>query len=62
MYIINLKQKENYGRNETIDLSNKLGVFDSVEDIIDVLKHDGYIVETDSSFSFYSPILKKWWR
>lgn len=61
-FLINLKQKENYGRNETIDLSNKLGVFDSVEDIIDVLKHDGYIVETDSNFSFYSPILKKWWR
>jgi hypothetical protein len=50
--------------NETLDLANskKHPVAKELENIIEILKHDGYIAEVNGSYQFYSPLVKKWWK
>lgn len=60
--LLDIKQSSSYSKNQAIDLSNKTGVFPIFDDIIEVLKHDGYIVEETGIYKFYSPIIKQWWR
>lgn len=49
--------------NEQVtDLAVKHDVLKAVDDILEILKHDGYIVLDNGAYKFYSPIIKKWWK
>ncbi len=48
--------------NQVFNLANKEGVKDELDNILEILKHDGYLVEENRQFRFYSPILKQWWK
>ncbi len=62
--LLMLKQTGWVGYSDIVNLSNdaKFHVMDELENILEVLKHDGYIVESNSKYNFYSPILKAWWK
>ena len=44
------------------DLAVEFKVNVQLADILEILKHDGYIIEDKGQFKFYSPILKHWWK
>lgn len=50
----------NYARALNIAEKNKCRP--ELDNVLEVLKHDGYIVEISNFFKFYSPILKRWWK
>jgi uncharacterized protein len=47
---------------KSLNLAIKYKVRDEHDNILEVLKHDGYIVEENDLYKFYSPILKQWWK
>lgn len=50
--------------NEIHDMAIKFDIEDTYKDIINALKHDGYINNHDDPklYRFNSPLLKKWWN
>jgi uncharacterized protein len=50
--------------SEIIDLAYKYGLNDSRADLINSLKHDGYINNNDDPrvYRFNSPLLREWWN
>jgi predicted Ser/Thr protein kinase len=49
--------------SEIVDLSIHYGIENVYNDIINALKHDGYINNNDDPkvYRFNSPLLRKWW-
>jgi uncharacterized protein len=49
---------------EIIDLAYKYGLEDSRADLLNALKHDGYINNSDDPkvYRFNSPLLREWWN
>jgi hypothetical protein len=61
-FLLAVKQNADFDYNKAINLAEKHNARNEVENILEVLKHDGYIVEEHNHYKFYSPILKRWWK
>ncbi len=60
--LIALKSTSTLNFNEIINISESHNLRQQTQDILEILKYDGYIVEENKCFRFYSPILKAWWK
>lgn len=60
--LLTLKQKEFMEFNEVLNLAEKHNVRVFIDDILEILEYDGYIIEDNKEYKFYSPILKNWWK
>ncbi len=61
--LLTMKSRFQLSYAEILNICEKFGVRNDMEEIIDVLMHDGYIVkEVDENYKFYSPILMQWWK
>jgi len=61
-FLLLLKKKEKIDFSLALNLAVKFGVNDKLDDMLEILKHDGYIAESKGYYKFYSPILKTWWK
>ena len=57
-----IKENGSLQHNEIVNLASKYVVLPGLNDIMEILKHDGYLVEENKTYRFYSPILKTWWK
>lgn len=59
-----VKKKERLVKNEAYNMAahTKYKLTERLDEIIEVLKHDGYLAEESNTYFFYSPILKYWWK
>lgn len=59
-----VKKKERLLKNEAYNMAAhaKYKLTERLDEIIEVLKHDGYLAEESNTYFFYSPILKYWWK
>lgn len=62
--LIELRNREEMEYNELINLAEneKYKVRLQLDDILEILIYDGYIVKDNNDYKFYSPILKRWWK
>jgi hypothetical protein len=61
-FLLMVKTNANIGYAQALNLAEKNDCRNELNNILDVLKHDGYIVEEQGFYKFYSPILKAWWK
>jgi uncharacterized protein len=57
-----MKINDGFAFNAIADLAEKHGMRDGLDEILEILRYDGYIVSDNGNFKFYSPILKSWWK
>ncbi len=60
--LLTIKERGSLNYDEIVNLANKFNILSDLNDVLDILKHDGYLVEENKIFRFYSPILKTWWK
>jgi uncharacterized protein len=60
--LLALKKENTLSYNEIINIAEGLEIRTQADDILEILKYDGYIVQEKNIFKFYSPILKRWWK
>lgn len=60
--LITIKSDAEVKYPEAMNIAEKYNVRNELDNILEVLKHDGYIVEINGAYKFYSPILKRWWK
>jgi uncharacterized protein len=61
-FLLAVKQNADIDYSKALNLAEKHNVRNELDNILEVLKHDGYIVEVENNYKFYSPILKRWWK
>lgn len=61
-FLMALKSSDTLEYNEVINMAEGKGIRSQTDDILEILKYDGYIAEENKTFRFYSPILKRWWK
>lgn len=59
--LVELKERP-YDYKMSMNLAIKYKVREEHDNILEILKHDGYIVEENEEYKFYSPILRQWWK
>jgi len=57
-----LKSRSTMEFNEVLNMAEGHNVRLQADTILEILIYDGYIIEEDRSYKFYSPILKRWWK
>jgi AAA+ ATPase superfamily predicted ATPase len=61
--LLTMKSKLLLSDAQILNICEKYSVRNDMEEILNVLMHDGYIVkEVDGNYKFYSPILMQWWK
>jgi hypothetical protein len=60
--MLKIKKDNTVSVNQLLNMANKAELRSELDDILEILKHDGYIVEEENQYRFYSPILKQWWK
>lgn len=60
--LLTVKNNPDVDYAKALNIAEKYNSRNELDNVLDVLKHDGYIVEENNHYKFYSPILKKWWR
>jgi uncharacterized protein len=61
-FLLKVKSSNDVDYAQALNLAEKYNVRADADNILEVLKHDGYIVEENGCYQFYSPILKRWWK
>ncbi len=61
-FLLAVKHNADIDYSKALNLAEKHNVRNELDNILEVLKHDGYIVEVENNYKFYSPILKRWWK
>lgn len=61
-FLLTVKNNTDTDYAKALNLAEKNNCRDELDNILEVLKHDGYIVEVANHYKFYSPILKRWWK
>jgi len=61
-FLLAVRDNDDINYNKALDMAEKFHVRNELDNIIEILKHDGYIIEVDDTYKFYSPILKRWWK
>ncbi len=61
-FLLTVKLNADINYPKAMNLAEKHNVRTELDNILEVLKHDGYIVELNNHYTFYSPILKRWWK
>jgi uncharacterized protein len=61
-FLILVKNNADTDYARALNLAEKNNCRSELDNILDVLKHDGYIVELGRYYKFYSPILRRWWK
>ena len=59
-----ISEKKRFSSSGIVDLANKHNLEDSFNNLINTLKHDGYINNEDDpkTYRFNSPLLREWWN
>ncbi len=60
--LVQIKNNHQSNHNQLLNIAERYNCRNDLNEIIEILKHDGYIVEQDYAYKFYSPILKQWWQ
>lgn len=60
--LLTLKNENNLKYEILLNIAEGNNCREKLNDIIEILKHDGYIVEQKGRYKYYSPILKQWWQ
>ncbi|HLG39607.1 MAG TPA: hypothetical protein VI461_08055 [Chitinophagaceae bacterium] len=61
-FLLAVKKVPDIDYAKTLNIAEKYNSRNELDNILDVLKHDGYVVEVNNHYKFYSPILKRWWK
>lgn len=61
-FLLAVKNNADINYEKMLNIAERHNCRNEADIVLDVLKHDGYIVEVNGYYKFYSPILKKWWK
>ncbi|MBX9782529.1 MAG: hypothetical protein K2X48_04460 [Chitinophagaceae bacterium] len=61
-FLLAVKNNSDTDYAKALNMAEKYDARAELDTVIEVLKHDGYIVEENNFYKFYSPILKRWWK
>lgn len=56
------KSRKKVKYSDLLNLAVAVNLQDRLSDILETLMHDGYLIQKDDVYEFYSIILKHWWK